>query len=373
MSLVNLAHVCSHLQNASLARLGLTSIPYTRLHLSLSLLLQKQGFLSQVKLAGPSPPASCFPPGADGRYITAHPHHDRGQHTPEAALQWIVGQGAGGTAEALRSKGFGEAAIDFAMTKREKSKAQLEKDGWNEIAAEFLLKNNAKSAEQMLAAGLDDNAIAIMEQYRPQLEACAERVREWYPDRAEFEDKEAKNAEAGLRIRRSYDTVLRRTLLDQTARTDFDHDTLRYFAGDSRYLTERQLAVEGIDVDAMGLTIPNQPFDPPAPEYAADPWQLEEEGVVTQANRASRRLWLGLKYWDGMPVLRKAKLVSKPTKRIRLDAKSLGDLIRGKRAGEVKPLAQVGEIMAIKTELGVLEIRECVERKLGGQVLCRIW
>src|ERR1700712_3109344 len=56
MSLVNLAHVCSHLQNASKARLGLTSIPMSNLHLSLSLSLQKQGFVSTVQVAGPSPP-----------------------------------------------------------------------------------------------------------------------------------------------------------------------------------------------------------------------------------------------------------------------------------------------------------------------------
>ena len=94
---------------------------------------------------------------------------------------------------------------------------------------------------------------------------------------------------------------------------------------------------------------------------------------MTQANRASRRLWLGMKYWDGMPVLRKARMLSKPTKRINLDYRDLGKLIRGRQAGEVKPLTQVGEIMAVRTKLGVMEVRECAERKLGGMVLCRIW
>src|SRR6186713_3313614 len=40
MSLVNLAHVCSHMQNASKARLGLTSIPVSKLHVNLMLGLQ---------------------------------------------------------------------------------------------------------------------------------------------------------------------------------------------------------------------------------------------------------------------------------------------------------------------------------------------
>jgi ribosomal protein S8 len=56
MSLVNLAHVCSHLQNASKARLGLTSIPVSKLHVNLVLGLQRQGFLSSVTLGGTSPP-----------------------------------------------------------------------------------------------------------------------------------------------------------------------------------------------------------------------------------------------------------------------------------------------------------------------------
>ncbi|KAG9201734.1 hypothetical protein B5807_11779 [Epicoccum nigrum] len=56
MSLVNLAHVCSHMQNASKARLGLTSIPVSKMHVNLVLGLQREGFLSSVTLGGVSPP-----------------------------------------------------------------------------------------------------------------------------------------------------------------------------------------------------------------------------------------------------------------------------------------------------------------------------
>ncbi|KAF2459491.1 ribosomal protein S8 [Lineolata rhizophorae] len=58
MSLVNLANVCSHLQNASKARLGLTSIPVSKLHVALMLALQREGFLSSVTLGGANPPAN---------------------------------------------------------------------------------------------------------------------------------------------------------------------------------------------------------------------------------------------------------------------------------------------------------------------------
>ena len=61
MSLVNLAHVCSHLQNCSKARLGLTSVPSTKLILAVTLALQNAGFLSSVTRAGPKPPEHIFP------------------------------------------------------------------------------------------------------------------------------------------------------------------------------------------------------------------------------------------------------------------------------------------------------------------------
>jgi ribosomal protein S8 len=173
MSLVNLAHVCSHMQNASLARLGLTSIPLSRMHLSLSLHLQKQGFLSSVTLGGPTPPQKLLPPA----------------HVDEQAPQ----------------------------------------------------KNISEELDQ-----------------------------------------------------------------------------------------------------------------------------------VTQQNRASRRLWLGMKYWDGEPVLRKMKLLSKPTKRIWLSSNELGEIVRGKDAKFIRGLRQVGECIFVSTDKGIMEARECVERKIGGQVLCRV-
>ncbi|CAG99101.1 Mrps8 [Kluyveromyces lactis] len=49
MSLVNLGNVCAHLQNCSRARIGLTSIPYTKLHLNFAYNLYKHGFLSSLQ------------------------------------------------------------------------------------------------------------------------------------------------------------------------------------------------------------------------------------------------------------------------------------------------------------------------------------
>jgi len=49
MSLVNLAHVAAHMQNATRARLATTSIPFTRLHLQVAVNLCKQGFITSVQ------------------------------------------------------------------------------------------------------------------------------------------------------------------------------------------------------------------------------------------------------------------------------------------------------------------------------------
>lgn len=92
---------------------------------------------------------------------------------------------------------------------------------------------------------------------------------------------------------------------------------------------------------------------------------------MTQSNVASRRLWLGLKYWHSEPVLSKMSMISKPTRRIHMDSEGLRDIVRGKKSGYVDGLRSPGECLFLSTDRGVLEARECVEKKLGGLVLCR--
>jgi len=93
---------------------------------------------------------------------------------------------------------------------------------------------------------------------------------------------------------------------------------------------------------------------------------------VTQANISSRRLWLGLKYWNNEPVLSKLSMVSKPTKRIWMDAEGLGRLVRGQNEGIVKGLTRPGECLFVSTDRGILESRECAERRVGGMLLCKV-
>lgn len=78
-----------------------------------------------------------------------------------------------------------------------------------------------------------------------------------------------------------------------------------------------------------------------------------------------------MKYWNNEPVLSKMSMISKPTKRIWMDVEGLGKIVRGRDANYVRGLTRPGECLYVSTDIGVLESRECVERKIGGMLLCR--
>ncbi|GME24417.1 putative 40s ribosomal protein s8 [Neofusicoccum parvum] len=208
MSLVNLAHVCSHLQNASRARLGLTSVPLTKLHLTLALGLQKQGFISSVSPGGPSPPPTF----------------------------------------ALRTPPRGGPSAEY-----------LQEEPWR-------------------AYPVPATAESTQKQEQEQVQAQAQKQKQ----------------------------------------------------------------------------------------------KQKQEQQQIPTNRAQQRLWLGLKYWNNEPVISKMSMISKPTKRIWLNSHDLGTIVRGYEANHVKGLTRPGECLFVTTDQGIFEARECVEKKLGGMLLCRV-
>jgi ribosomal protein S8 len=137
-------------------------------------------------------------------------------------------------------------------------------------------------------------------------------------------------------------------------------------------------------LDRMAQTLREQPWEAyPEPEDD-EGHQLKEKpssiigadsvySVQVPENPAKRRLWLGLKYWNNEPVLKNMKLVSKPTRRIWLTSEDLGKITRTRESSFVKGLTHPGECMFLTTDRGILEARECVERRIGGMALCRIW
>lgn len=96
---------------------------------------------------------------------------------------------------------------------------------------------------------------------------------------------------------------------------------------------------------------------------------------VTTANVHDRRLWLGLKYWDGKPVLKSANVVSKSSRIMTVTVPQLQRLARGfpaKLDGGVVEGLNLGECMFVSTSQGVLEAREAIAKKVGGVLMCRV-
>lgn len=209
MSLVLLANACSHLQNASAARLGLTSLPTTNMLHTLLLSLQKSGYVSNVTIGGPTPP----PPSALSPVFSASPI----DAYPSSSL----------------STHFEDAAPDLAST--------------------------SSTTTTKLAAAAAGSA----------------NVRASHP-------------------------------------------------------------------------------------------------LVTQSNVATRRLWIGLKYYRNEPVLHKMRVVSKPTRRVWMNVEQLEKLCLGVSNEYVRGMRGIGESLYVSTDRGIMEIRECVERRIGGMLLCRI-
>lgn len=95
---------------------------------------------------------------------------------------------------------------------------------------------------------------------------------------------------------------------------------------------------------------------------------------VTTANVAKMRLWLGLKYWEGKPVLSNATLISRPSRIMTVTIHELGKLTRGfpaKLKAGIVPGLGLGETMFIATSVGILESREALAKKVGGVLICR--
>lgn len=130
-------------------------------------------------------------------------------------------------------------------------------------------------------------------------------------------------------------------------------------------------------LEKMAQKLKDEPWNayPPSEEDARRPPLGGEQvyEVNVPQNPAKRRLWLGLKYWNNEPVLKNMKLISKPTRRIWLTSEDLGKITRTRDSSFVKGLTHPGECMFLTTDRGILEARDCVERRIGGMALCRIW
>jgi len=92
-----------------------------------------------------------------------------------------------------------------------------------------------------------------------------------------------------------------------------------------------------------------------------------------KAGASQKRIWAELKYRDDRAVLNGMSLVSKPSKRVLMDAGEIRRICSGRRVQTVKPLG-MGEIAVVRTaekEHEWLEAREALQLGLEGEVVCR--
>ncbi|KAF2968098.1 hypothetical protein GQX73_g5491 [Xylaria multiplex] len=95
-----------------------------------------------------------------------------------------------------------------------------------------------------------------------------------------------------------------------------------------------------------------------------------EPEPLTTANAAKQRLWLGLKYVNNVPVLGSISGISTSKRYVTANLRALERLARGFDASHQKGL-NIGECIFVGTDRGTLEVREAVEKKVGGLLLCR--
>lgn len=95
---------------------------------------------------------------------------------------------------------------------------------------------------------------------------------------------------------------------------------------------------------------------------------------LTSATVAHSRIWIGLKYWDGRPVLADIQMVSQPRRPMTATVRQLQELAQGLptqvTGGRVRGL-NLGECMFVGTSNGILELREALSQNLGGLLICR--
>ena len=98
-------------------------------------------------------------------------------------------------------------------------------------------------------------------------------------------------------------------------------------------------------------------------------WVLEvlaEEGYIrgyerTQDERGHRQLEISLKYYEGAPVIREMKRVSKPGRRVYMAARDLPS-----------PRQGLG-VSIVSTPKGVMSDASARQANVGGEVLCTVF
>ena len=93
---------------------------------------------------------------------------------------------------------------------------------------------------------------------------------------------------------------------------------------------------------------------------------LKNEGYIVSLNitdnkNKTKSILVDLKYYEGQPVIKEIKRVSKPGRRIYSRADSIPKVLNG-----------LG-VAILSTSKGVMSDSEAVKNNLGGEIICRIF
>jgi ribosomal protein S8 len=106
--------------------------------------------------------------------------------------------------------------------------------------------------------------------------------------------------------------------------------------------------------------------------------------TLNQNNIAKARLWLDLKYRNGLPALEKMKVISKPSRRIFaspdecryiftlkfLFTNQSRAIASARQASSLLKGQVLGQITILNTPYGIIEMKDALLKGVGGEVLC---
>lgn len=106
-----------------------------------------------------------------------------------------------------------------------------------------------------------------------------------------------------------------------------------------------------------------------------------DPAIFHSATPLQRRIWLDMKYRNGLPVLRRINVISKPSFRVHVTRDELGRILHGKRAKNIGGVG-MGEILILKTDPDPIRGRvgkdtymdgwQAWRAGLGGELLIRM-
>jgi len=120
----------------------------------------------------------------------------------------------------------------------------------------------------------------------------------------------------------------------------------------------RNAQIRGIE----NIEVPHSGIKEAIAEVLKDRGYIEEVKIFKHKGKSHKGISIALKYSeDGIPAITKIDRVSKP------------GLRQYRKSSEIKPVLNGFGIYIISTPRGVIASREARTKKLGGEIICRVY